>query len=87
MKNRLIYIDELNGAMLLLWLAGYHFNDTRIAGTALAGVILGLAVNVFHCFSLGKISEKEEKVQSLHRVVAQMVMSVGLIVLYFIARW
>lgn len=87
MENRLKYIEEVNCAMFLLWLAGYYFNNTKIAMIAVLGVMIGLGVNVFNCFTLSKIAGNERKIHNILHIINQMLMAVGLITLYFIARW
>lgn len=73
--------------MLLVWLAGYYFNNTTIATVAILGVIISLSINVINCFKLSSIEDKKIQILSLHSIINQLLMSMGLVVLYFIARW
>lgn len=87
MENRLRYAEEINSAMLLMWLAGYYFNNTVIAAVAILGVIISLSINVINCFKLSGIEDKKTQILSLHSIINQLLISMGLIILYFIARW
>ena len=87
MENRLKYAEEINSAMLLVWLAGYYFNNTTIAAIAILGVVVSLVINVVNCFKLGGIKDEEKKIHNLNHIVNQSLLSIGLVVLYYIARW
>lgn len=73
--------------MLLVWLAGYYFNNTTIAAIAILGGVVSLVINVVNCFKLGSIKDEGKKIHNLHHIVNQLILSIGLIALYYIARW
>ena len=87
MKNRLDYIEELNGVCLIIWVIAYHLNNTLMATIAMLLVLIGLLVNVYHCFALNKIVDAKIKIDNLKRIINQSIISIGVILLYYIARW
>lgn len=87
MRNRLDYIEELNGVCLIILVVAYHFNNTLMATIAMLIVLVGLLVNVYHCFVLKKIVDIQLKVGCLKRIINQSITSIGIVLLYYFVRW
>ena len=85
---KLKFVAEWNNVALWVWIGAYCFNSTKLALASLIGVLF-VCLYLVYCsvYLFKENSVIENKTEYLSKLINQIIYSVAIIVLYFIARW
>lgn len=82
------YINEWNNITLLIGVGAYYCNNTKLA---LVSFIFSIIICTYLFYKLIhfilKKDEIEDKAETLINLINQIILSITIIVLYFVARW